>query len=125
VQLQLERQYEASSSPGFQFRLKRISLARRLAFLADNHELMQKLKFLSSDPNPAGPLRLEIAQLEVALGRQLLSECLVSLGGLNEMLPANSQRIDWLLTEAPAKLCVEVLSRISDEISLSDQRRKN
>jgi len=125
MQLQLERQYEATCSPGFRFRIKRISLARRLAFLADNHELMQKLKFLSSDPNPAGPLRSEIAQLEVALGRQLLSECLVALGHSEELLPADQNRIDWLLHEAPAELCVEVLSRISDDISLSEQRRKN
>jgi hypothetical protein len=125
MQLTFDQTFEASSLTGFRFRVKRISLAQRLRFLAGNHDLMQRLKFFAAAIEKSDPQRVEIANLELELSRILLQECLISLGDGDQQQPVDAERIDWVLTRAPAALCVEVLARISEEISLSETRRKN
>lgn len=125
MQLQFEREFHSGVVPGMRFEVRRISLARRLRFLAGNHELMQELKFLTAALDQTDQQRLEIAELELELSRKLLDECLVAFGNGATLEPVNPDRMDWLLTAAPAGLCVEILARVSEELSLSESRRKN
>lgn len=125
MRLQFDRCHEATSLPGFRFQIRRISLAQRLRFLAANHDIMQRLKFLGAAVEKSAAQQAEIAGLELDLSRALLQECLVSLGEGDQTNVADPEAFEWLLNSAPAGLCVEVLSCISDEISLSEQRRKN
>ena len=111
--------------PDFRFQVRRISLAHRLRFLAVNHELMQKLKFLSAGNGADLQEREAAAALELELGKRLLEECLCATGDCDSMQPLQPKVVEWLLHHAPTELCVEVLGRISDEISLSEPRRKN
>lgn len=125
MQLQRERRHESSFIPGFRYEIRRISLAERLNFLAVNHELLKKLKFQGAAPELTDAQRVELGEMELEMSRRLLELCLVSTGEGAATMAASAERIAWLLHEAPAGLCVEVLARISDEISLSEQRRKN
>ena len=125
MDLKYERDFDSASTPGFRFIVKRLSLSDRIRFLADNHELMQRVKFHSAASSPDTEARLLLADLELELSRRLLEKCLMAISTGVDFKPAHSEVIDWLLRTAPTELCVEVLSRVSDEISLSGQRRKN
>jgi hypothetical protein len=125
MHLNYEREFDSASMPGFRFTVKRLALSQRILFLADNHDLMQRVKFLSAAPHPDTEARLSLVDLELELSRRLLEKCLVAIRKDVDFKPASSDDIAWLLNTAPTELCVEVLSRVSDELSLSGQRRKN
>ena len=125
MKLQYEREFLSTTMPDFRFQVRRISLAHRLRFLAVNHELMQKLKFLSAGNGTDLQEREAAAALELELGKRLLEECLCATGDCDSMRPLQPKVVEWLLHHAPTELCIEVLGRISDEISLSELRRKN
>ncbi len=125
MQLQLERRQQSNSVAGFQFVVRRISLAERMRFLASNHDLMQKLKFLGAAPDKTESQRLELAELELQLSRRMLELALAEAGIAPNLVATDCDQIDWLLHAAPAGLCVEALAVISEEISLSETRRKN
>lgn len=125
MKLQYEREFLATTMPDFRFQVRRISLAHRLRFLAENHERMQKLKFLSAGNGADLNERSAAVALELELSRKLLEECLCATGDCNAMQPLQPEVVEWLLHHAPTELCIEVLGRISDELSLSEPRRKN
>jgi len=125
VNLQYTRDFQAATQPDFRFQVRRISLSQRLRFLADNHDLMQTLKFLAAGQNSSSQERIESVRLELELSLKLLTQCLVSIDSENGLIPVGETQIQWLLNDAPTELCVEVLACISEEISLSEQRRKN
>lgn len=121
MKLNYEREFASTVLPGLQFRIRRISFAERLRFLSENHDMMQRLKFLH-----AGPGELpEAAELEIDLSRRLLLTCLAAIGESSPPSLAGPEEIDWLLTMAPTELCVEVLAQVADEITLTEARRKN
>lgn len=121
MKLNYEREFASTVLPGLQFRIRRISFAERLRFLSENHDMMQRLKFLH-----AGPGELpEAARLEIDLSRRLLITCLAAIGESSPPSSAGPEEIEWLLTVAPTELCVEVLARVADEITLTEARRKN
>ncbi len=121
MKLSYEREYPSAAMPGLHFRIRRISFATRLRFLSENYDTMQRLKFLR-----AGAGQTEAAaELEIDLSRRLLETCLAALGESSLQNPVGPADIDWLLTEAPTELCVEVLARVGDEITLTEARRKN
>lgn len=125
MDLKYEREFDSASTPGFRFIVKRLSLSQRIVFLAENHELMQRVKFLSAASNPGTQERLLLAELELELSHRLLQKCLIAISTGVDFKPAGTDEIEWLLRTAPTELCVEVLTSVSDEISLSGQRRKN
>ena len=125
MNLTYERELESASTPGFRFIVKRLSLSHRIVFLAENHDLMQRVKFLSAASNPGNEERLLLADLELELSNRLLQKCLLAISTGVDFKPAGNHEIAWLLRIAPTELCIEVLTRVSDEISLSGQRRKN
>lgn len=125
MHLKYEREFDSASTPGFRFIVKRLSLSQRMVFLAENHELMQRVKFLSAASSPDTQERLLLAELELELSHRLLQKCLIAMGTSVDFKPAGIDEIEWLLRMAPTELCVEVLTSVSDEISLSGQRRKN
>ncbi|MCX6609685.1 MAG: hypothetical protein NTW74_02415 [Acidobacteria bacterium] len=86
---------------------------------------MQRVKFLSAASSPDTQERLLLAELELELSHRLLQKCLIAMGTSVDFKPAGIDEIEWLLRMAPTELCVEVLTSVSDEISLSGQRRKN
>lgn len=125
MNLKYEREFDSASTPGFRFVVKRLSLSHRIVFLAENHDLMQRVKFLSAASNPGNEERLLLADLELELSNRLLQKCLLAISTGVDFKPAGNDEIAWLLRIAPTELCIEVLTRVSDEISLSGQRRKN
>jgi hypothetical protein len=124
VELKFFTEFQSATLPGYCFRVKRISLAGRMRFLSVNHDLMQKLKFLSAAPSLDSRQREELAGLELTLSRNLIEECLSAFNHSGSFEAVNPQFVDWLLEEAPSSLCVEVLSVISQELALSEPLRK-
>lgn len=120
-----EREFDSATTPGFRFIVRRLALSHRILFLAGNHDLMQRVKFLGAASNPGIEERLLLVDLELELSRRLLEKCLIAISAGVDFKPASSDDIAWLLNRAPTELCVEVLNKVSDEISLSGQRRKN
>ena len=125
MEFKYEREFEAVCTPGFRFIVRRLSLSHRMLFLAENHNAMQRVKFLGAASKLNTEERMLLADLELELSRRLLEKCLIAISSGVDFKPAGSGEIDWLFNRAPTELCVEVLSRVSDEISLSGQRRKN
>lgn len=121
MKLNFEREFASGVLPGLRFRIRRISFAERLRFLSENHVIMQRMKFLHAGTG-APP---EAAELEIDLSRRLLVICLAAIGESSPPPMAGPKEIDWLLTLAPTELCVEVLARVADEITLTEARRKN
>src|SRR5436190_3004463 len=107
MQLKFERNYLSQAMPGLQFRVKRISLAERMRFLADNHGLMQKLKFLSAGKDNDPRERISMAEHELELSRRLLDACLVGIFEYNGEKLTQHDTVAWLLQKAPTEFCVE------------------
>ncbi len=125
MNLKYERDFTSATTPGFRFQVRRISLAQRIRFLAENHDLMQRVRFLTAAIKSDPEERSSLADLELELSRRLLEQCLCAVSMGDAFEPADASRINWLLNQAPTELCIEVLTRVSDEISLSGQIRKN
>ncbi|WP_031498578.1 hypothetical protein [Bryobacter aggregatus] len=125
MKLQYEKNIASAAMPGIAFQIRRISLAQRLRFLAENYGLMQRLKFLNAGVGQEPQERSAAAELEIDLSRRLLEAALISTTEAGCTRPADESLIQWLLEEAPTELSVEVLAHIGDEMVLSDPRRKN
>ena len=125
MKLTYERDFSSTAQPGIRFKIRRISFAERLRFLSENHGIMQRLKFLSAGGGEDPIERSTAAELEIELSRRLLEACLTKIGDSAPLPPAGPEEIEWLLSVAPTELCVEVLSHVSDEIALTEARRKN
>lgn len=125
MQLLLESRFPSTAHPGLLIRVRRISLAQRLTFLAANHHLMSRLRFLAAAPAPDSEALSELARLELDLSRAVLELGLIALESPDPESGIPSRDVDWILEQAPTQLCLEVLTRVSDEITLNDSRRKN
>jgi hypothetical protein len=125
MQLLLESTHPSTAHPGLTIRVRRISLAQRLAFLAANHELMSRIRFLAASPEPNSQSLSTIASLEMELSRAVLDLGLIALETADPQSGIPSRDIDWILNQAPSNLCLEILARASDEIALNETRRKN
>ncbi|MFN9299275.1 MAG: hypothetical protein ACK6DZ_16405 [Acidobacteriota bacterium] len=125
MQLLLESSYPSAAHPGLMIRVRRISLSQRLAFLAANHELMSRIRFLAASPEPNPQTLAAMASLELDLSHAVLDLGLIALETADPDSGIPARDIDWILQQAPSSLCLEELARASDEIALSETRRKN
>jgi hypothetical protein len=125
MQLLLETTHPSAAHPGLNIRVRRISLSQRLAFLAANHELMSRIRFLAASPEPDPQTLATVASLELELSRAVLDLGLIALETSDPDSGIPARNIDWILHQAPSSLCLEVLARASDEIALNETRRKN
>jgi hypothetical protein len=116
-----EVEFQSSRFPEVKIHLRRISLARRLRFLAKNFELMRLLKMRESQPGPDAQETQNFAEAEIELSRRILAETVQGLEGVSL---AGQDPIDWLLQTAPNELCVEVLQRAGEEMILGESLRK-
>ncbi len=125
MNLQYERVYESRHTPGFHFVLRRVSLAQRIRFVSANHGSFQRLKFLSAAANPDSESKEQLANLEIELSVQILKLIWQGFSCDGTSHRVDEGKIKWLIEEAPAGLCLEVLESAGNELSLSEEQRKN
>jgi hypothetical protein len=99
--------------------LRRISMARRLRFLAVNHELMRVVHFPRGAQGPYSAAQR--AEAEIELSRRILNETLIRVEGVET--PTRGWA-EWLVQDAPQKLCLEVLERAGEAMILGEEQRK-
>lgn len=119
MDLWTEVEYRPKSFPEIAVFLRRISLARRLRFLAVNHELMRVVHFPRGAQAPYGPAQR--AEAEIELSRRILVETLIRIEGADVL---NADWANWLVQEAPQQLCLEVLERAGEAMILGEEQRK-
>ena len=96
MEFKYEREFEAVCTPGFRFIVRRLSLSHRMLFLAENHNAMQRVKFLGAASKLNTEERMLLADLELELSRRLLEKCLIAISSGVDFKPAGSGEIDWL-----------------------------
>jgi hypothetical protein len=116
-----EVEFRPPSHPHLLVYIRRISMARRLRFLAQNHDLMRTVNF-PRHGEAAGLIHAqERAEAEIELSRRILSEMVDRIDGAAARAEAIA---DWLIQEAPQTLCVEILERAGEAMILGEESRK-
>lgn len=121
MDLLTEVEFQSQHFPEAAFRLRRISLAQRLRFIAANFELMRQMRFRDAQGSASAEAKVAQAEAEIELSRRILDATLVGIRGI-ETPPENLA--EWLLREAPNELCVEVLRHAGEEMILGETKRK-
>lgn len=119
MDLWTEVEFRPPSYPDLLFVLRRLSMSRRLRFLAVNHELMRVVHFPRGAQDVYSPA--ERAEAEIELSRRILAESLVRVDGA---LAPEGGWANWLVQEAPQQLCLDVLQRAGEAMILSEVQRK-
>jgi hypothetical protein len=121
MELLTEVEFQPANFPEVKVHLRRISLAKRLRFLAKNFELMRQLKLGGAQSVPPMSNKVAIAEAEIELSRRILAETLARIEGV----PAPQEDLaSWMVKEAPNELCVEVLQRAGEEMILGESKAK-
>jgi hypothetical protein len=107
--------------PEVVFHLRRISYSQRLAFLADNFELIRKAKILQASGPGEAVTPQEAALVELALCRKILGACLIKAEGAT---PDCHDLVAWLLEEAPQAVCTSLLAQAGALLFLGEAQRK-
>lgn len=119
MDLWTEVEFRPKSYPELAVYLRRISMARRLRFLAVNHELMRVVHFPRGAQEVYSPRQR--AEAEIELSRRILAETLIRVDGVEA---PEAGWADWLVQDAPQPLCLEVLERAGEAMILGEEQRK-
>jgi hypothetical protein len=111
---------ESPTHPGVNFRIARVSFARRLDLMRRVRELARRAEFLGAGRDPADKmdaalLQAEIEQLYVTWGVKAVQGLTVN------GIPATPE----LLAQGPEDLFREALAAVRKELGLSAEERKN
>ena len=111
----------SQTMPGVRFRIRRISLGRRIALAEAIRGLAAKMEFHQAKAGVED--QVKAATLAASIDRVYLTWGLVSVSGLRiDGAPASVER---LYEDGPEEFTREVISRIKSECGLSEQERKN
>ncbi len=113
--------HDSVSNPGIKFRLKKISLNRRLQLSQEIREIAGRLEFTQAGTSFIDKVDATVLTLEV--DRIYLKWGLESIEGIEiDGVPATPE---LLIERGPEDLCQEIVSIIRSECGLSDEERKN
>ncbi len=121
MDLLTEVEFQPANFPEVKIHLRRISLAKRLRFLAQNFELMRKLRLGAARAELEARDKLALAEAEIELSRRILRETLARIDGV---AAETEDLADWMVKNAPNELCVEVLHRAGEEMILGETKAK-
>ncbi len=122
--MEFTRAYGSRTEAGIRIHVKRISLNERLRFTQQSFECIQKLQFLAAQSERDGQTLASINQLEVDLSKLILRYVWLAIEDADGMRQVNDDLIEWLLSDAPADFCCEVVALCSEQMSLSGVQRK-
>jgi hypothetical protein len=122
--MELTRSFDSQADPGVRIRVRRISLRERLQFTEESFEWIQQLQFLAAQPDLNGQTIARMNRLEANISKLVLRHVWLALESAAGVRQANEELIEWLMNEAPADFCCEVVAHCSDQIALSGAQRK-
>jgi hypothetical protein len=111
----------SASSPGVTFKLRRMSVERRLGLTRRLRELLQRIEFLESGDDPRESM--EAALLAAEVNQVYLLWGLAEISGLE--IDGQAATPETLIAAGPEDLCREIISAIKAECGLSEDERKN
>jgi hypothetical protein len=112
---------DAAALPGVRYRIRRVSLARRIDLARRLREIGRKIEFLEASGTPA-------EQIEATVLKGEIEQCYLEWGldqiqGLE--IDGEAATPELLIERGPLDLAQEVLERIKDECGLNQAERKN
>ena len=111
----------SSAVPGATFRIRRMSLGRRIELAEAIRDLAQELEFRQAGESPKE--QVEAAVLSSRIDRIYLRWGLVKISGL--AIDGQPATADTLFADGPETLFREIVCRIKSECGLTDDERKN
>jgi hypothetical protein len=111
----------STSSPGVSFKLRRMSVERRLGLTRRLRELLQRIEFLESGEDPRESM--EAALLATEVDQVYLLWGVAEIAGLE--IDGQPATPETLVAAGPEGLCREIISAIKSECGLSEDERKN
>jgi hypothetical protein len=113
--------FDSTTQPGVRFRIKRVSLGRRIDLARRIRELGRKIEFLQASGAPGE--QIEATLLKGEIERVYLEWGLDQVDGLE--IDGEAATPGSLIESGPLALAEEVLGRIKAECGLSQVERKN
>jgi hypothetical protein len=115
------RTIASTSNPGVTFKLRRMSVERRLGLTRRLRELLQRIEFLESGEDPRESM--EAALLAAEINQVYLLWGVAEIAGLE--IDGQAATPETLVAAGPEELCREIISAIKAECGLSEDERKN
>ncbi len=112
---------DAATLPGVRYRIRRVSLARRIDLARRLREIGRKIEFLEASGAPAE--QIEATVLKGDIERCYLEWGLDQIEGLE--IDGEAATPDLLIERGPLDLAQEALERIKQECGLNQTERKN
>jgi hypothetical protein len=113
--------FEASAFAGVRYRIRRISIARKIELARLIREAARGIEFLEASGDSRE--KLEAAVLAGEIDRVYLSWGLEEIEGL--VIDGEAATVGLLIERGPLELAMEIIGRIKSECGLSDGERKN
>jgi hypothetical protein len=113
--------FEAETQRGVRFRIRRVSLGRRIELARRLREIGRKIEFLQASGSPGE--QIEATVLKGEIDRTYLEWGLDQLEGLE--IDGEAATPESLIERGPLDLAEEVLGRIKAECGLNQAERKN
>ena len=111
----------STSNPGVTFKLRRMSVERRLGLTRRLRELLQRVEFLESGEDPRESM--EAALLATEINQVYLLWGVAEIAGLE--IDGQAATPETRVAAGPEELCREIISAIKAECGLSADERKN
>ena len=113
--------FDSEKQPGVRFRIRKVSLARRIELARRIRELGRKIEFLQASGAPGE--QIEATLLKGEIERVYLEWGLEQVEGLE--IDGEAATPESLVEGGPIELAEEILTRIKAECGLSQAERKN
>lgn len=115
------RMFESTAMPGVRFRIRRMSLERKLELTRRLGELLKRIEYLEAGQTPGEKIAAATAAAEVE--RIHLEWGLDGIEGLE--IDGEPATVERLIAKGPEELSQEILRAIRAECGLSEAERKN
>ena len=113
--------FDAETQPGVRFRIRRVSLGRRIELARRLREVGRKIEFLEASGSPAE--QIEATVLKGEIERTYLEWGLDQIECLE--IDGEGATPESLIDRGPLDLAQEILGRIKAECGLGEAERKN
>jgi hypothetical protein len=113
--------FDAETQPGVRFRIRRVSLGRRIELARRIREIGRKIEFLEASGAPGE--QIEATLLKGEIERAYLEWGLDQLEGLE--IDGEAATPESLVECGPLALAEEILEKIKNECGLNQAERKN
>jgi hypothetical protein len=113
--------FDAETIPGVRFRIRRVSLGRRIDLARRIREIGRSIEFLQAGATPGEQIEATVLKGEVE--RIYLEWGLDQVDGLE--IDGEAATPETLIERGPIELTEEALNRIKAECGLSQAERKN